>query len=199
MALHHRLTSKAAVLPLLLVCAAAQQISINGTAFGHVFDGVGGLSAGASSRLLWDYPPQQQNDILDMLFRPQWGLSLQIIKVEEGGDDQSTGAKRVARWQSLFCVPSGRPASSFTGGHYMAMSSYCCFRRKPHAANLATGMYRMLPVQNFFRRRDRAIPFPVPWGPELHARLRALSSARGEEAQSRHRHLRLVLGRARVD
>jgi hypothetical protein len=92
----------------------------------RVWDGIGGLSAGASSRLLYDYPPQIQrcemfsfplfiqkaidlprqaldkhrksskqrcafrSDILDMLFTPQLGWAYQILKIETGGDCQST-------------------------------------------------------------------------------------------------------------
>ncbi len=45
---------------------------------------VGGLSAGASSRLLWDYPVAQQQDILDFLWKPNFGASLHICKIEIG-------------------------------------------------------------------------------------------------------------------
>ncbi|XP_055894841.1 galactocerebrosidase-like isoform X1 [Biomphalaria glabrata] len=59
--------------------------------FGRTFDGVGGLSGGgATSKLLVNYPLQQQNEILDFLFKPNFGASLQILKVEIGGDVQST-------------------------------------------------------------------------------------------------------------
>ena len=70
--------------------ASSAQISLDGRAAAHVYDGHGGLSAGASSRLLWDYPEAQRADVLDMLFLPQHGLSLHTIKVEIGGDAQST-------------------------------------------------------------------------------------------------------------
>ncbi|CAE8604721.1 unnamed protein product, partial [Polarella glacialis] len=56
----------------------------------HRFDGVGALSAGASSRLLWDYDDKARGQILDLLFKPRYGASLQILKVEIGGDTQST-------------------------------------------------------------------------------------------------------------
>ena len=50
------------------------------------FDGIGGLSGGGGcSRLLKDYPPEQQSQILDILFKPRFGASLQILKVEIGG------------------------------------------------------------------------------------------------------------------
>ena len=51
----------------------------------HTFEGIGGLSAGASSRLLFDYPEPQRSDILDLLFKPFEGASLDILKVEIGG------------------------------------------------------------------------------------------------------------------
>ncbi|XP_059177074.1 galactocerebrosidase-like isoform X2 [Physella acuta] len=55
------------------------------------FDGIGGLSGGgATSKLLVNYPQQQLNEILDYLFKPYFGASLQILKVEIGGDIQST-------------------------------------------------------------------------------------------------------------
>lgn len=54
------------------------------------FDGVGALSAGASSRLLIDYKEPYRSEILDLLFKPKYGAALQILKVEIGGDTQST-------------------------------------------------------------------------------------------------------------
>lgn len=58
---------------------------------GRVFNGIGGLSGGgATSKLLVNYPEQQRNEILDYLFKPKFGASLHILKVEIGGDSQST-------------------------------------------------------------------------------------------------------------
>ncbi|XP_071090482.1 galactocerebrosidase-like isoform X1 [Haliotis cracherodii] len=55
------------------------------------FDGIGGLSGGgATSKLLVNYPEKQRDEILDYLFKPNFGASLQILKVEIGGDAQST-------------------------------------------------------------------------------------------------------------
>lgn len=70
--------------------ASAQTITVDGTSPGGTFAGVGALSAGASSRLLIDYPPAQRAQILDYLFKPGYGASLQILKVEIGGDTNST-------------------------------------------------------------------------------------------------------------
>eukprot|EP01047_Picozoa_sp_COSAG01_P038313 COSAG01_NODE_3102_length_6579_cov_44.771605_4_plen_305_part_00 len=50
---------------------------------GRAFDGLGAISGGgATSRLLVDYPATQQEQILDYLFKPYFGASLQILKVE---------------------------------------------------------------------------------------------------------------------
>ena len=58
---------------------------------GRIFDGVGAISGGGgNSRLLIDYPAKQRNQILDYLFKPGYGASLQILKLEIGGDANST-------------------------------------------------------------------------------------------------------------
>lgn len=58
---------------------------------GRTFHGIGGLSGGgATSVLLRDYPEPQRSQILDFLFLPNFGASLQIFKAEIGGDAQST-------------------------------------------------------------------------------------------------------------
>jgi hypothetical protein len=49
----------------------------------QVYDGHGALSAGASSRLLYDYPEPQRSDILDLLFKPNFGANLHLLKVRE--------------------------------------------------------------------------------------------------------------------
>jgi galactosylceramidase len=58
----------------------------NGANFGKVFDGVGITAGEGSTRLLLDYPPQQQQEILDFLFLPGTGANVQILKIEIGGD-----------------------------------------------------------------------------------------------------------------
>lgn len=63
---------------------------IDGSKPGKVFEGFGSLSAGASSRLLYDYPEPYRSDILDYLFKPGFGASITHLKVEIGGDINST-------------------------------------------------------------------------------------------------------------
>ncbi|WP_031525466.1 ricin-type beta-trefoil lectin domain protein [Streptomyces sp. NRRL F-5123] len=70
---------------------AATSITINGASGGRTFDGVGAISGGGgNSRLLIDYPDPQRGQILDYLFKPGYGASLQILKAEIGGDTNST-------------------------------------------------------------------------------------------------------------
>jgi hypothetical protein len=66
------------------------EIDLDGNSTGRMFDGIGALSAGASSRLLIDYPEPQRSQILDYLFKPGYGAALQHLKVEIGGDVNST-------------------------------------------------------------------------------------------------------------
>lgn len=72
------------------------------------FDGMGLLSAGASSRLLLDYPEAQRSQILDYLFKPNFGASLDIIKVEIGGDCQSTSGTEASHMHSRDDMGCGR-------------------------------------------------------------------------------------------
>ena len=66
-------------------------ITVDGTSAGRTFDGVGALSGGGgNTRLLVDYPATQRSQILDYLFKPGYGAALQILKVEIGGDTNST-------------------------------------------------------------------------------------------------------------
>jgi hypothetical protein len=71
--------------------AGANTVVIDGAGAGRTFDFIGGLSGGGgTSRLLYDYPPQQQAEILDYLFKPGYGASLQLLKVEIGADTDTT-------------------------------------------------------------------------------------------------------------
>src|SRR6266545_4471332 len=70
---------------------AATTVTITGNGAGRTFDGVGAISGGGgNSRLLIDYPEPQRGQILDYLFRPGYGAAMQILKVEVGGDTNST-------------------------------------------------------------------------------------------------------------
>ena len=66
--------------------APGQTIVVNGSRPGPVFDGIGALSGGGgNSRLLIDYPEPERTQILDYMFKPHYGASLQMLKLEIGG------------------------------------------------------------------------------------------------------------------
>ena len=66
----------------------------------RVFHGLGGLSGGgATSVFLRSYPEPQRSEILDYLFKPNYGASLQILKVEIGGEGQSTDGSEASHWR----------------------------------------------------------------------------------------------------
>ncbi|MBA2392515.1 MAG: RICIN domain-containing protein [Ktedonobacteraceae bacterium] len=71
--------------------AVSTSISLNGSGSGRIFDGIGAISGGGgNSRLLIDYPEPYRSQILDYLFKPGYGANLHILKVEVGGDTNST-------------------------------------------------------------------------------------------------------------
>jgi galactosylceramidase len=70
--------------------ATAADITLDPHQPGRTFEGIGAVSAGASSRLLVDYPEPQRSQILDYLFKPNYGAALQHLKVEIGGEVNST-------------------------------------------------------------------------------------------------------------
>gem|GEM_PF-83011 len=79
-------------------CVAAEDVNstqlrtiqLDPNSAGRVFEGIGAVSAGASTRLLPDYPEPQRSEILDYLFKPKFGAGFQHLKVEIGGGENST-------------------------------------------------------------------------------------------------------------
>ena len=69
----------------------ATSITVNGNGGGREYNGVGAvLGGGGTARYLEDYPPAQRAQILDYLFKPGYGASLQLLKLEIGGDGNSS-------------------------------------------------------------------------------------------------------------
>ncbi|XP_053553556.1 galactocerebrosidase isoform X1 [Bombina bombina] len=78
-----------ALVPVPVTCA--QYVLDDRGGLGRMFDGIGAVSGGgATSRLLVNYPEPYRSQILDYLFKPNFGASLHILKVEIGGDAQTT-------------------------------------------------------------------------------------------------------------
>jgi galactosylceramidase len=70
---------------------AAAPYPLDTSSPGPRFDGFGAISGGgATSRLLFQYDNATVARVLDLLFLPQFGASLHHLKVEVGGDGQSS-------------------------------------------------------------------------------------------------------------
>src|SRR3954471_9313484 len=89
--------------------AAATTITINGSATGRTFDGVGAISGGGgNSRLLIDYPEPARSQLLDYLFKPGFGAAMQLLKVEVGGDTNSTSGAEPSHQHTSTDLNCGR-------------------------------------------------------------------------------------------
>ena len=104
--------------------AAQIQIILDGHSKGRIFNGLGAASAGASSRLLIDYPEPQRSQVLDYLFKPGYGAALQHLKVEIGGDVNSTDGSEPSHMRT----PTDR--SSTRGYEWWLMAE--AHKRNPH-------------------------------------------------------------------
>lgn len=70
---------------------AVTGITVNGNGGDRVYDGVGAiLGGGGNARYLMDYPATERGQILNYLFKPGYGASLQLLKLEIGGDANSS-------------------------------------------------------------------------------------------------------------
>lgn len=97
-----RLATFAAALAAIAAVARGQtSLTLDGSVAGPRFDGVGAVSGGgATSVLLKDYPPAQRDQILDLLFKPNFGASMQTLLVEVGGDGNSTQGSEQSHMRS---------------------------------------------------------------------------------------------------
>lgn len=64
-----------------------RRIDLDGNKTGRAFEGWGTVFSYA--KLLYDYPEKERNEILDLLFLPGYGASLQILKMPIGFDGNS--------------------------------------------------------------------------------------------------------------
>jgi hypothetical protein len=66
-------------------------ISVDGAGGDRIYGGVGAiLGGGGNARYLVEYPAPQRRAVLDYLFKPGYGAALQLLKLEIGGDGNST-------------------------------------------------------------------------------------------------------------
>ena len=88
---------------------AGQVLALDPTPAGPVFDGVGAVSGGgATSVLLKDYPQAQRDQVLDLLFKPNFAASMQALYVEVGGDGNSTQGSEPTHMRSPHDLNFGR-------------------------------------------------------------------------------------------
>lgn len=79
-----------------------QTITIDGSAGGKRFDGIGAVSGGgATSVLLKDYPEPQRSQVLDFLFKPNFGASISALLIEVPGDGNSTQGSEPSHMHSI--------------------------------------------------------------------------------------------------
>ncbi|HEU5080594.1 MAG TPA: family 16 glycoside hydrolase [Opitutaceae bacterium] len=70
---------------------SVQSMNLRGDAAGPRFDGIGPVDGGgATSVLLKDYPEPQRSQILDLVYKPKCGASVNALLVEIPGDGNST-------------------------------------------------------------------------------------------------------------
>jgi galactosylceramidase len=78
----------------------AATVNINGSDIGRKFAGIGGVTSNGMTKLLYEYPKDQQDDILDFLFKPKFGAGLQILKIEIGSDANSSSGTEPSHMRS---------------------------------------------------------------------------------------------------
>ncbi|MEI7928785.1 MAG: hypothetical protein WCH40_09560, partial [Verrucomicrobiales bacterium] len=69
---------------------AQTKIVLDDADSGRVFEGIGAISQGGTSRNMVDYPAKLKSEILDYMFKPKFGANLQHFKVEIGGGENGT-------------------------------------------------------------------------------------------------------------
>jgi galactosylceramidase len=69
--------------------ATTPPLEISSETCGRTYEGIGGLF-NSDAPWLTAYPPKQLSEILDILFLPKFAASLQVLKLEIGGDGHST-------------------------------------------------------------------------------------------------------------
>ena len=91
MTMKHHLAFLAATLAGSMTLCAQQTICVQDLSRGKTFDGIGAVNGGgATSVLLKDYPEPQRSQIMDLVFKPQFGASVSTTLVEVPGDGNST-------------------------------------------------------------------------------------------------------------
>jgi hypothetical protein len=72
----------------------------------RIFEGIGAVSAGGSTALLPMYSEPFRSQVLDLLFMPSFGASLQVLKVEIGSEAQATDGSEAAHQRNPWEKPN---------------------------------------------------------------------------------------------
>lgn len=88
---------------------AQTKIFLDANDQGRVFEGIGAVSAGASSRNLIDYPERERSEVLDFLFKPKFGAGFQHLKVEIGSGENSTCGSEPSHAITREEIPDPKP------------------------------------------------------------------------------------------
>ena len=94
--MNHKYVRSCGIAALLLTQPAFAQtkIVLDDADSGRVFEGLGAVSSGGSSRNFFDYPGKQKSEILDYMFKPKFGAHLQHLKVGlSGGENDTDGSE----------------------------------------------------------------------------------------------------------
>ncbi|MBA4493321.1 hypothetical protein ACFO25_06370 [Paenactinomyces guangxiensis] len=75
-------------------------VNIDGSVEGRVWEGLGYVSSSGSTKLLMDYPEKQRQDIIDFLFKPNFGAGLNHYKMEIGSDANSSSGTEPSHMRS---------------------------------------------------------------------------------------------------
>jgi hypothetical protein len=135
------LAASAAAAPVAATAASAAAAPVAATATSYTiddargpartFDGIGGLSGGgATSVLLRDYPEPQRSQVLDYLFKPNFGASLHILKVEIGGDAQSTDGSESSHMHDPWTTDYTRGCVAFCAPRLAPQTATSAFARR---------------------------------------------------------------------
>jgi hypothetical protein len=94
--------------------ATVTSITVNGSGGDKTFLGVGAvLGGGGNARYLEDYPDAQRQQILNYLFDPGYGASLQVLKLEIGGGTNSTDGSEPSIEPVMVPPNPANPAARF--------------------------------------------------------------------------------------
>jgi galactosylceramidase len=99
------------LLPSLLLApaiGAPTVVNVDGNGPSRAFYGIGLVNSSGTSKLLQDYPADQQQDILDLLFKPKFGAGLQLVKNEIGADSNTSSGTEPSHWRNAADTPAAR-------------------------------------------------------------------------------------------